>query len=466
MIFGKLPDEIFRPLAGPNRYIMEKVLKQLYLLFYDDENPESDTPRKNIVMNELHQILIMENRLSVEDEECAGQTFDAPATVADYIFRRLVNTGWLELEEDGYITNVVFNPNAALLLEALNDIESREKKSYGRVVVSILSHLEAVLSDPKDRGLVFFDAVNQTRNFSNHLRSIIYSLKEVQDRLASFKDPRHVLSNFFDEFVENILIADYKTLSSEDNPFRFRSQILSKLDQIEWLRGISPQLTEHYVGHYNISPEEASSRLKRDIDFIRKVFKSIDNRLDRIDSFRFRLESRVGETVRFMDRTLPGMTARVTELLSSFSNNIEDPEALIPGPPRCNQIKLLGEFSLTSPRGKKDQPTTQVLRKRELNPDAKEYRQKVREFLKKRNYEPLRVTQYLNQQMGNNLTMSANDFTITNIEDLLSFLLIRRLPMMRGRGELQARQFTIQKKPNMIETEWVSCRDFTVERAM
>lgn len=466
MLFGKLPDDLFRPLAGPNRHIIEKVLKQLHNLFFDDDNPDSDAPRREVILNEIRQVLIMEDQISLMDEENnSDEIFNTPAAAADYIYRRLITTGWLETEEEGYNTNIIPNPNATLLLEALVDIEHREKKSYGRVVLSILSHIEAAINSPKDRGIVFLDAVSQTREFSNHLRGILYSLKEVQDLLAKTKDPRQVLANFFEEFVKNILIADYKTLNSADNPFRFRSRIIRLLEFAEYDPGVSSILIGHYKDHHKVTEEEASHRLKRDIDFISGVFRSVDRRLEKIDSFCYRLQNRVAETVRFIDRTMPGISNRLADLLSQLGEKLDESEgAELPGPGKSRQLKLVSPFSIYSPPGKKEKPSVQVLRNRSLSPEAKRRKEIIREYMKKRAFEPMRVVNYLNRQMEGRTVMSAIEFSIENVDDLISFLLVRHLPHMQGKGQVGARSFIVCREKNTIETEWATCPNFSVER--
>lgn len=467
MLFGKLPDDIFRPLAGPNRNIFEKVLKRLHRLFFDDDNPDSDAPRREIILHEIYQVLAIEEALALKDEDGdSGAVYDTIPLAADYIYRRLVNTGWLEIEEDGYYINIVPNPNARLLLEALIGIEAHEKKSYGRTVISILSHIESAINAPKERGIVFLDAVSQTREFSNHLRGILYNLKEVQDLLAKTKDPKEVLASFFEEFVENILIADYKTLNSADNPFRFRSRIINLLQQAEHLDMIFNPLFEAYASHFGIAEAEAAARLRRDIDYISRVFRSVDRRLEKIDSFRFRLENRVAESVRFIDRTMPGMSNRLASLLSSLGSALEDENDVpqIPGPLLSSQTRNLSPFSLYAPPGRKERPSVQVLKPRAVNPEVKRRKELVRQFMKKRAFEPFRVVRYLDRQMGTRTVMSASEFEIRNVDDLVSFLLIRYLPRMHGRGQFKARAFNIRRKKDLLQTDWISCPNFIVER--
>lgn len=466
MIFGKLHDEIFRPLSGANRHIVEKVLKRLWKLYGDEENPESDALPRRVVLEEIHQVLIIEGDLAVPSDEEQNVVYRTPATAAEYIYRRLLECGWLEIEEDGYNSNVILKPESGMLLESLLNIEAQEKKSYGQTVLAIYNHLETVVNKPEERGSLFFEAIAKTREFTSHLRNITYSLKEIQERLAAIKDPRAVLANFFEEFVEAILIADYKTLNSADNPFRFRGQILEKLRYIEYLDSVSVPLNAMYQDHYGVSEEEAQMRFLRDVRYIRKIFESVDQRLSRIDSYRFRLESRVGETVKMMGRTMPGMANRLLDVMQHLATTIPDESEglLIPSPPRIPMTKGLSPFSLRAPRGRKEQPAPQILKIRAVDPFSQERNRLIREFMKKRAFEPMRVMRYIDAQMQGKTVMTASEFRIDSVDDLLSFLLIGQLSRMRGIGQLRAKKYIVRKKQTTIKTEWVACRDFTVER--
>lgn len=466
LMFGKLPEDIFRPLSGANRHIFEKVLKQINRIFGDEENPESDALRRDSVLTEIHQILIAEEHLALMDEDTnSGEIYSTPSSAAEYIYRRLLATGWLEIEEEGYHSYITPNPNATMLLESLLQIEHSEKKSYGLVVVSILSHIETAINQPKDRGLVFLNAVSATREFSSHLRGILFSLKEVQDLLIKTKDPKEILANFFEEFVEGILIADYKTLNSADNPFRFRGRIIDLLRQAEILPDIREPLVEHYKDHYQIDEEDALFRLRRDIEYIIKIFKGVDERLNKIDSFCARLQNRVDETVRFIDRTMPGTSNRIADLLHNLGEHLDSTDGQdLPAPPRTHQLKLFSPFSIYNPHGKKEKPSVQVLRSRALSPEAIERKNIIREYMKKRAFEPMRVVRYLDKQMDKRTVMHASEFSIESVDDLISFLLIRHLPRMHGKGQFSAKAYSVQRKKAQIETEWVTCSDFVVQR--
>lgn len=464
MLFGKLPDDIFRPLSGSNRFIFEKVLKHLYGVFFDDDHPDHDAPLRSVVIQEIHSVLLMEESINLVDEE-GNSILDTPATAANYLYQRLIKTGWLDTESEGFKTYVIPNQSASMLLEALIDIEHREKKSYGRVVLSILTHIEATIQDPRRNGLVFLEAVAQTREFSNHLRGILYSLKEVQDYLAGMDDPKEALKEFFTLFVDGILIADYQTLNSTDNPFRFRSQILGLLTEIEYDKALFNEISRQYREYFVLSEEDSVLRLKRDLAYIAREFHAVDKRLARIDLFCRRLQNRMKETVRFMDRSMPGISNRLAAMITSIEKSIPNGyEPIVPAPSRMNFIANASAFSLRNLPRKREKPSVQVLRQNRLTDEEMEKKRVIREYLKKREMEPMRVIKYLEKQMAVRLVMSAAEFSIESVEDLICFLLIRQLPRMQRKMRVESKLFNITTNPDSVETEWIICPDFTVER--
>ena len=77
-------------------------------------------------------------------------------------------------------------------------------------------------------------AAREGRRFLQHLNTMIYGLKGLLGDITGFNDHRMVLSRFFDDFVERILVQDYKRLKTRNNPFRYRQQILSRVRELEF----------------------------------------------------------------------------------------------------------------------------------------------------------------------------------------------------------------------------------------
>jgi hypothetical protein len=165
---------------------------------------------------------------------------------------------------------------------------------------------------------------------------------------------------------------------------------------------------------------------------------------------------------------MPGVSNRLADLLSvlgqKFVENPSDDDP--PLPSRMQSINTISTFSLRAPRGRKEKPTAQVLKPKINDPQSKELKRLMREFMKKRAFEPMRVMSYIDRQMKDKTVMPAADFAVESVDDLISFLLIGQLSRMTGVGQVRAKKYVVRRKPGMIETEWVTCHDFTIERPL
>jgi len=467
MLFKRLPDEIFKPLAGPNRYLFEEILLALFRYFSDEElTNQAIFPRRLMVKGEIEEFLARKDRLLpiTNEEDAAGEPVSAtPGQAAEYIYRRLVQTGWLEEENEGYNVNVLMPPHASLLLEALEGVANATKKNYGGTVASIYLQLEAIVNFPDNNAQAFVEVVRSARDFTRHLQNILTGLRGFQDIISKQRDPRLAMATFFDDFVQNLLISDYKSLQAENNPFRHRHKVQEYLLHIEYDQKTMEALSKVYEEDKKLDPIKARERILQDLHFIGRVFKSVDRRLRAIDRYRATLESRVAEMVRYLDRSVPDLTSRALALLEVIGQFPEDSGSL-PAPRRWLPISMLGSRSLRRAQKRREPQYIELPAKKELSDEAKLLRKLAKQYLDRRSMTPAKITAFLDRQMGQKKTLSAKDFQIETVEDLMAFIfaLHTKQPDLHRRPGMPG--FTVKKTGGMVETEWMECPDFIVER--
>jgi hypothetical protein len=472
MLFNKLPDEIFKPLAGPNRYLFEEILLFLFRYFSDEDiTNEAVFPRRGHVVREIEELLERKGRMLqlVDEEGDAEEDFsNAPAPAARYIFRRLVATGWLEEEEDGYHVNVFMPPHSSLLLEALEGVAHSEKKNYGSTIASIHLQLEAIANQPETNARAFIEVVRAARDFTRHLQNIFSGLRGFQDLITRQHNPRLALATFFDDFVENLLISDYKSLQAENNPFRHRANVLTLLLQIEHIDSIMGALVKVYQEDRNLPPEQAREKVLSDLHFIARVFRSVDRRLDAIDLYRMRLESRVAQMVRYMDRNVPDLTNRGIKLLESLGKRAQgepDGELVgLPQPRRWMSCGLLGPRSIRKPHKRRQPQFLELTQAEELSPEIKERKRLIQDYLQRRVMSPAKIAAFIDRQLGENTVLAARDFKIESVEDLVAFSFVPFLGQMKGKPLPNLPLFNLRRTGQRLETPHLECSDFVVER--
>ncbi|MEH6444722.1 MAG: Wadjet anti-phage system protein JetA family protein [Oceanospirillaceae bacterium] len=464
MLFNKLPEDLFVPLSGKNRHVYQTVLIELADLFFDEDLIEPFIARDLVRSTIENTVVRIGLRIWEREEEDIEEDYQPPRSTAEYanrIYRRLVNTGWLEEEQQIYKSYVLMAPSNSYLLRSLVSIAKMEKRSYGGAVLNVLSSLEAAINDPDGRGITLQEAAQASSEFSAHLTDMLLGLRELKITLAQSQSPQEIVKQFFDTFVEQILVSDYKTLKTKNNPFRFRRQILSMLRDLQF----DPLKLDKLIHHYQLQFEneyiDAESMVHTHINRIIRIFESVDKRLDSIDDFRYKLEKRVADTIRYMDKTTPGMASRLSRLIKQVAND----EKLLQQQPitQLENVGFLSPSSIRSPIKRRIQVAPRVIHQQVIDPKVIELRELFKQYKERREVKIDRIEQYLARHFGKNTTLNANQFEINTIEDYICFSYIRHLASLGKQGKATNDRYKIEFKDQYIEVDnMVECRDFII----
>ncbi len=465
MLFNKLPEDLFVPLSGQNRQIYQKVLIELADLFFDEDLIEPFIARDLVRSTIEDTVVRIGLRIWEREEEDNEEDYQPPRSTAEYasrIYRRLVATGWLEEEQQIYKSYVLMAPSNSYLLRSLVSIARMEKRSYGGAVLNVLSSLEAAINDPEGRGITLQEAAQSSAEFSAHLTDMLLGLRELKITLADASSPQEIVRQFFDTFVEQILVSDYKTLKTKNNPFRFRRQILAMLRDLQF----DPIKLEKLIHHYQLQFEndyiDAEAMVHTHINRIIRIFESVDKRLDSIDDFRYKLEKRVADTVRYMDKTTPGMASRLSRLIKNVSQN----HKLLESHPitQLENSGFLSPSSIRSPMKRRIEVAPRVIHQQIIDPKVIELRELFKAYKERREVKVERIEGYLARHFTTETTLRADQFKIESIEDYICFSYIRHLASLGKKAKATTDKYKIAFTDQYIEVDdMVECRDFTLQ---
>lgn len=472
MLFNKLPDELFLPLSGQNRQIYQTVLIELADLFFDEDLIDPFIP-KDLVRSTIEEAVVKHGIRSwahePEDEPEgkveAAEPLSIPKTSADYtnrIYRRLVKTGWLDEEQQLYRTYVLMAPSVSHVLRTLIDVATFQKKSYGGAVLNVLSSVEAAIADPTGRGLTLQEAARTSSNFSAHLTDMLLGLRELRQSFAASTNPQDIVRGFFEHFVEAILVSDYKTLKTHNNPFRFRRQLLSMLKELQFDEVKRNQLIDHYQEVLELTHAEAEAKVDQHISRIIRIFESVDERLAAIDDFRFRLEKRVSDTVRYMDKTTPGMSARLSRLIAKLA---DADETQIPMAQSLESYAFVSPRSVRSAPRRRTPPSLKIIQQQVIDPEVLERRHRFKEYKERRQINGVKLENYIEDQLGSADSLRAEEFRIESIEDYIAFSYVRHMASLGKKGKNLHGKYRIEFDPDYIAVaDVVECRGFSLHR--
>jgi len=466
VIFARLPENIFVPLARKNRHIFEKVIIAIMPVILDNDDADMIFPPRPLVISTITQTLEEIERLEwsdEDDEEGEGSTLPA---YANRIYNQLLKTGWIEEEEEGYNKLVVMPPEVAMLVISLQNIKNAEKKNYGGTVIGILNNIEAACSEPTGRGYGLVKAAEETQAFIAHISQIVHGLRNLQKQILNTRNPREILEVFYIDFVDKILIADYKTLQSGNNPFRYRAQIIDALQQLNYDEDTKQQLHAVYEEQLQITHVEAVKKVDQNISDIIRAFSSIDRRLRRVDMFRAQLENRVAETVRYVDKTLPGIRHRIAGVLSRAGAEIEKNPAWYSesnAPCQLQFNRMISKSSAWVPAKKRAPIAVEVFAEKKISAAARQANEQMRQFQQRRKISPVAIGEYIERHLGTSDSIEANQFSIRSVEDYVAFCHIVNLRYLKGGAHIAAR-YTITRHDQLIENDMVKTQDFTLTR--
>lgn len=459
MLFKHLPDEIFQALSGSNRALIEAVLYDLADVFYDHaEDPIKD---KSTIIESIEDTLHKLETLAWHDDQ--KEAFDSPKTIHDYalrIYHRLVNTGWLVEEQELYRISVLMTPQISMLLRSLVEISRHGKRNYGATVLSILSNLESVAKHPKERGVTLSQSAEASRDFSAHLNQILLGIRSLQRELFASRDPKAIVAGFFDLFVEGILIADYKTIKTSNNPFRFRRQILEHAQEFLANPELLQDVSQCYADQQLISITKAKILVEKDCRDIILTFSNIEQRLDRIDEYRYRLEKRAADTARYMDSSRPGMANKIAGVISDVAKYEH-----LPILKNVVSAKFVGMESAAQPMRRRDPPPPRVMTPAEVSASAIQWRDKQRRFHETRQVTVAKLQSYLERQMEDQTNKHILDFSIQSVEDFVCFDHLRYVGSLGVTAKKIEKAFEIRFTEQFLDVHnFVECREFNVVR--
>jgi hypothetical protein len=460
-LFGHLPLDLFRLLSGPSTR-----------LFYADllEHLEAEVfawsaavvPQAE-VLNAVKEFVDRQGRGVPIEEEAGVADSGAQDGRAYLAYRRLVDTGWLVEHRDRYRRVVDFDGHARTVLQFLLDIKAGRTRSYGGEVLQILAALESARNDAQSKSENIRNAARSSRSFMNHLRSVASAMRAVEREIAATSGVSSLFRRFFEDFVAEHLVEDYKRLHTQSNPLRFRMQISEVCEQI---LGDALRMDELAIGYVKEgrAPDKMAARqtIEGEIGIVLKAFSTLDEHLALIQGINRRIEMRVRNTVRHMDRIAEADTDGPVAAMRALAG-VRATSVPVGPLPIIRDSALIGPAQLYQNARKRIPAERKPIRRPVPDPAFLLFQDELAKYRERMLVTPDRIRAYLVRALVGRTVARAADLPLNGLDD---FIVFERLPMMGGLGDDDlAREFSVVTDPTMtFSNPWISCPDFTVRR--
>lgn len=464
LLFQHLPTTLFGPLASSARGPNARLLVALFRKFFSGEL--GDIRRKEEVVAfiglELERGLDGDEAFDEAELSRSGRDKGQRAAI---LYRRLLDSGWIVEHRQGYVTLVDVEASVSMLLETLVDIEDGEAVHFGGTIAAIESVIEKLGEAPRDKAPSLAESAQRARRFQQHLSAVIGSLRAYEKVILEKPDPGHILEKFFDEFVEKLLIADYRALKTKNNPFRYRDRILGFVGDYENDAAMIDALSAGYVDQ-GLAPtqELAFAKVRQHLLLVKTVFGRAEERLDDIDAFRMRLEKKITRTITYMSQVDATISTRVAGLIQRVANRFSDWESPVAVPSDlADPCRTWGPAALATPRSRRAAARSTLLLVKENDPALTAYDGLKRDYLTRLTVTEEKLSDYLERNLGARETLTGDAFEILDTQDAVLFQRVRVLDAL-GYADLNSRFRIVRLEGTLLDTEWTTCTDFRIER--
>ncbi|MBR8380493.1 hypothetical protein KDW20_32445 [Burkholderia cenocepacia] len=280
LLFQRLPDRIFAPLAATNRQRYWTLLCLLHKRRFGPDAPlppMEGFPARDITADIEEALAEMDDW---RDEEDAAPVTDLNIR-ANMVLQSLVDAGWLKVGRQAFEKRLLMAPAVNHFLSQLVTFA----ETGPLFVAGKIRSIELMLKDAIEReeGSSLMEAAETTRNLLEHVRNTGTSIRDLMDRLDTDVPTREYVHTFFNEYIEDVFIGDYKLLRTQDHPLTRRSQIL---DQVGAMCA-NEKLRDALIAWYQARRADgnvlrATRMFERDVDRLYELSR-IDEYLERLD---------------------------------------------------------------------------------------------------------------------------------------------------------------------------------------
>ena len=457
MLFTRLSDDLFKPLASPSRAFNAALLLHLHGRVFGDA---AEPLRKSEVLGAIGDFSADWSQGEIADDEATPVD---PVERRSAVYRRLLEAGWLVERRARYVPVVDFDPDARLVIEDLARLDRGETRSYGGAVLEVLGSLESATANPADRSEALVNAAKASRAFLSHLRSLAGSMRKIEERILCEEDQRAAFRLYFEEFVARHLVSDYRTLHTRLNPFRFRSGIVREAG-----RALRDPLTLRALAEAGLRESRASDvaaaerAVRADLTEILSIFEGLDRHLDGVADIVARLERRIAAALRYMDHRDSDRIERTAAALRAVGSAGAWPAA-VPAPPVSLLRPPLGEPHLYAPRMRRAAIRSEPLPELRLDPTIEAFIAAKDAFRQRVMVTEDRVVAFVEGKLGSAAAIRGSQIVVADVDEFVVFQRLREIDVLFD-GVLNAR-YRLSRVEGRVSNGWLDCPDFLVERA-
>ena len=414
LLFERLPDRLFAPLASTNRHRYWDLLCRLHARHFGPDAPLP--PSRGFYMREIiHNI---EEELLTQDA-WEGENSDAPDTPlnirANGIFNYLLDSGWFRIEKHLGERMVNMRPAISKFLSMLVAFAETGPVFVSGKIRSIDINIQQIIQGSADADTLT-EAAEQCRLLLDHVRNTGTNIRDIMDGLNMAESTAQYVRMFFSDYIERVFIGDYRELRTREHPLARRPQILRAVEELHTSEAHRKRLVEWYQAkRCGGDRTKAEHLFEKDIGRLLDL-RRIDEYLDRLDDEIRRANKRALTFLNYRLRSLQPVGQMVqlaiNAILARKTPPLADPFA--PG-------EMLDSDRLAEPRKRIERQETSSLR-RQPPSEFQIARSRVMLRLREtRSMDPVKLAQFVRKSLNEKLTQPSEQFVLKSVPDVIAY---------------------------------------------
>jgi len=434
-LFDIIPENFFSVLSSPLKVLYADIIFLIYkqyLLVNFGLKRELVT---DIIIEYLEDRAEDNNLQEALTDEIWAESFDSTQEIrarANFIIRKLEQTGWLMLETySNYEEYINLTDYAIRLIDTLEKIRSNYQAEYQGYVYATYSLLYSQEADRQGH-IALEKAYEQTTELIQGLKSLQHNIKRYIERVIDEKKPQEILKLHFDEYKVEILDKSYHRLKTSDNVSKYRPQILRKINEWyhdrDWLNQVA---LANVKREYQNDLEEARDEIMRQLDYIRQSYLNMDDLLEEIDRRNTRYANTSFLQLKYLLNSSRDIEGQLTDILAelagilaeSDSNRDDDLPEDLKGLFSIFSQSFIDNQSLYKPReiSKNHNPQEMTSLSSVDEKVKEESRQKLREEFARRMTRK-KINKFILQRLGDNDELRARELGIEELEEFIKLI--------------------------------------------
>ncbi len=432
-LFQRIPAGLFGPLSSGQSPLYWEILSRFYRHEFEREPfvivkpfaveiSEEALSASRIWQERREEILGDESILELEgsDEQPAASGGDESGILratARRLVTRLERAGWFRFEYRSGTGQVLsFYPYAARILETLVRVARDEQpvfQGYAHTIASILKP-ESYAAKP---GVSLSESKRHTLDMVRELKILDRNISSfTQKLLDEVSTAAGVLEEGIDRYGQAIQ-ANYHRLKTVDNLFKWRGEILHRLESMERDAVSLETASKWYSEQLGVDRETAAHRVREDLFLLRKQFETLPRLIDDIDTRNARYSGVALRKIMYLLRQDKRIEGQLQLLIDRMARN-EAPDIEFD----VYRCALLADGFLYSPARRLPRVAARKLdRPTPLN--AMELRRGIAPRLK-RAFSRTRVEEYVNRLLAGRQSVSLLEADLGDDDDYVRLIYI------------------------------------------